>query len=236
MTPGSPASRNRSRLRSVRRGDRAELWTETVGSPPAVYGERWAEFDGRSYRSFEPARSKLAAGIVRGWTGELPQPGERWLYLGAASGSTASHVADLVGPAGGVYAVEKSLRPFHRLSRLAGRWPNLAPVLADARGPDEYFDLVPAVDGVYADVAQPDQVEIVLRNAALYLAREGDPVVLALKTASMGRERSAAAFRARGEEVLGAYVDLEPSVRLEPFHRGHFLLGGSARAALFRSR
>ncbi len=236
MSPGASPTRNRSRLRSVRRDDRTELWTETVGSAPAVYGERWAEFDGRSFRSFEPTRSKLAAGIVRGWSGDLPKPGERWLYLGAASGSTASHVADLVGPTGRVYAVEKSLRPFYRLSRLSARWPNLAPVLADARDPEEYFDLVPAIDGVYADVAQPDQVEIVLRNAALYLDRQGAPIVLALKTASMGRERSAAAYRAQGEEALGACLDLEPSVRLEPFHRGHFLLGGSARAPLFRAR
>ena len=117
-----------ARLRRRRAGERVELWTETVGRLPPVYGERWRTFGPASYRAFEPGRSKLAAALTRGWSGPLPAPGERWLYLGAATGTTASHVADLVGPAGRVYAVERSLRPFARLLRLAERWPNLLPI------------------------------------------------------------------------------------------------------------
>ena len=90
--------RSSPRLLRRRIEDRDELWTETVGELPSVYGEGWQERDGRQFRRFEPARSKLAAGIVAGWEGPLPRPGERWLYLGAASGTTTSHVADLVGP------------------------------------------------------------------------------------------------------------------------------------------
>jgi fibrillarin-like rRNA methylase len=226
--PGSP------RLRRVRRGDRIELWTQATGDPPSVYGERWIDFEGHPYRSFEPTRSKIAAAVVRDWEGPLPRPAERWLYLGAASGSTASHVADLVGPQGAVYAVEKSVRPFARLYRLSERWPNLWPVLADARAPQEYFDLVPAVDGLYADVSQPDQIEILVRNAALYLKGQGNPVLLSLKTPSLARGRSPAALRSRAEEALHPFVDPIESVRLEPFHRGHYLLGGPVRSALFR--
>jgi fibrillarin-like pre-rRNA processing protein len=213
--------------------ERTDLWTETVGVPPAVYGERWIESDGRDYRRFEPGRSKLAAAIARGWTGDLPRPGERWLYLGAASGTTASHVADLVGPAGRVYAVEKSVRPFARLYALSGRWPNLLPILADAREPRTYSDLVPNVDGLYADIAQPDQLSIVRRNAELFLAGAGSPLLIALKTASMGRDRAPAGHLAHGEAELESVVDLEPSVKLDPFHRAHYLLGGRSRPALF---
>lgn len=213
--------------------DRYELWTETVGVPPAVYGERWRELGGLSYRLFEPSRSKLAAAIVRGWRGDLPGPEERWLYLGAASGTTASHVADLVGPRGQVYAVEKSVRPFARLYALSGRWPNLWPILADARAPETYSDLVPNVDGLYADIAQPDQLSIVRKNAELFLKGAESRLLIALKTASMGRGRAPASHLVRGQEALGAVVDLEPSVRLEPFHRAHYLLGGRARPSLF---
>jgi fibrillarin-like pre-rRNA processing protein len=216
--------------------ERTELWTETVGVPPAVYGERWIESSGRDYRQFEPGRSKLAAAVLRGWTGDLPRPGERWLYLGAASGTTASHVADLVGPGGRVYAVEKSVRPFARLYGLSERWPNLLPILADAREPGAYSDLVPEVDGVYADIAQPDQLEIVRRNAALFLRAAGAPILIALKTASMGRERAPAAHLAHGEHELESVVDLAPSVKLDPFHRAHYLLGGRSRPALFGGR
>lgn len=226
-TPKSP------RLLSVRSGDRVELWTETAGTEPSVYGERWAYAGSRSFRAFEPARSKLSAGLVRDWTGPLPSVGERWLYLGAASGTTASHVADLVGPAGRVYAVERSLRPFHRLLALALRWPSLDPILADAREPRGFSGLVPPVDGVYVDIAQPDQVAIAVANAALFLRGTGGGLVMALKTASMGRDASAPQHVRRAEEELLLGFDLEPSVRLDPFHRGHYLLGGKALSDLF---
>ena len=111
--------------------------TEALGDPPEVYGERIAAFEDRILRRWEPGRSKLAAAILRGYEGPLPSPSEKWLYLGAASGTTASHVADLVGGEGTVYAVEKSLRPIVRLLRLAERYPNLLPILGDARRPDE---------------------------------------------------------------------------------------------------
>lgn len=214
------------RLVESQRGDRRELWTQAVGDLPPVYGERWTEVAGQKFRLFEPGRSKLAAAIVRGWTGDLPAPGERWLYLGAASGTTASHVADLVGPDGRVYAVERSVRPFARLLALADRWANLRPILADAREPREYADLVPPVDGVYADIAQPDQLAIVLANAELLLESEGGRLLIALKTPSMGRGRSALAHREASETTLVELVTLAPSVSLEPFHRGHFMVGG----------
>jgi len=228
------------RLFERTRADRRELWTEAVGDPPPVYGERWTEVADRRFRLFEPGRSKLSAAILRGWEGDLPAPGERWLYLGAASGTTASHVADLVGPEGRVYAIERSVRPFARLLALAERWPNLRPLLADARDPAAYLDLVPPVHGVYADIAQPDQLEIVLRNAELLCAGEGSRLLIALKTPSMGRGRSAPAHRERSERSLAERATLVPSVSLEPFHKGHFLIGGrwgrGARLSVRRAR
>jgi fibrillarin-like rRNA methylase len=223
--PASP------RLGIRARSDRDELWTETVGRPPAVYGERWSTSGERTYRSFEPARSKLAAALVRGWDGPLPRPEERWLYLGAASGTTASHVADLLGPGGRLYAVERSVRPFARLLSVAERWPNLLPVLGDARDPEAYAEIVPIVDGIYADVAQPDQVELVVENASLFLRDRGGSVLVALKTSSMGRERAAPAHLRAAEEVLSGRLALSASIRLDPFYRSHYLVGGRRGAS-----
>lgn len=215
------------RLAVRARGDRHELWTETCGSTPPVYGERWTAHLGRAFRSFEPARSKLAAGLARGWDGPLPAPGERWLYLGAATGTTASHVADLVGPEGRVYAVEKSVRPFARLLAVAERWPNLLPALGDARAPERYGDLVPIVDAIYADLAQPDQVELVVANARYFLRERPGTIVVALKTSSMGRSVNASAHLRQAEALLAEKVELAPSVRLDPFYRSHYLVGGT---------
>ena len=118
-------------------GDRHRFWTETVGRRASVYGERWTgrTEDGPLRR--ETRRSKLSAAIVHGWSGPVPTPGKRWLYLGAASGTTASRTSRTwSGRPGRVYAVERSLRPFARLLSLAERWPNLLPILGDARAPD----------------------------------------------------------------------------------------------------
>jgi fibrillarin-like pre-rRNA processing protein len=217
-------------------GERTDLFTEAVGTFPSVYGERWVRAGGQSFRAFEPGRSKLSAGIVREWSGPIPTTGDRWLYLGAATGTTASHVADLVGPEGRVYAVERSPRPFARLLALAQRWPNLLPILADAREPRDFSGLVPPVNGVYADIAQPDQVAIVRANADLFLDSPRAAVLVALKTASMGRERDPAAHLAVAERELSGSVELVPSVRLDPFHRGHFLVGGGTRGAAVSGR
>ena len=122
--------------------------------------------------------------------------------------------------------MERSVRPFARLLALAERWPNIRPILGDARDPTAYVNLVPPVEGVYADIAQPDQLEIVRRNGELLLSGEGARLLVALKTASMGRQRSASAHRASAEAALGEVATLAPSVTLEPFHKGHFMLGG----------
>ena len=47
---------------------------------------------------WNPFRSKLAAAILGGVDKIHMKPGSKVLYLGAASGTTVSHVSDLVGP------------------------------------------------------------------------------------------------------------------------------------------
>lgn len=207
----------------------SRIWTVAVGGLPPVYGERWIDRGGRWFRAWNPAHSKLSAAIDRGWEGPVPQEGERWLYLGAATGTTVSHVADLAGPSGVVYAVEKSVRPFQRLLALAGRWPNVRPLLTDARSlpVEPYF--LPIVDGLYADLPQPDQVEIVLHVAQRFL-NDGGALLMALKTSSMGRERSAPMHLEEALRTLDGAFDLERPVRLAPWYRGHYFLGGEARA------
>merc|ERR1719394_1150058 len=101
------------------------------------------------------------------------KPGSKVLYLGAASGTTVSHVADLVGKEGTVYAVEFAPRPARQLVRMARQRGNVVPILADARLPNIYRLMVPMVDVVFSDVAQPDQTEIVMKNANHFLKSGG---------------------------------------------------------------
>lgn len=204
------------------------LWTETVAEQPPVYGERLIARGDRTYRRWEPGRSKLAAALTKERRLRPPKVGERWLYLGAANGTTASHIADLVGPDGGVYAVERSPRTFVRLLARSEQVPNLWPILADARSPGELDGLVGEVEGIYCDVAQPDQAAIVSASAAARLA-VGGRLLFAVKLASLAREIPMALRAPTVQRELAAEFDWESAVDLAPFHRQHVLLSGAYR-------
>jgi fibrillarin-like pre-rRNA processing protein len=200
-----------------------EYYTRALAEPPAVRGERIRDREGVNFRHWDPTRSKFGAALVLGWAGRRPKVGERWLYLGAGAGTTASHLADLVGRGGAVFAVEPSVRPFLRLLEVADRYPNLLPILGDARHPASYAGSVRSASGLYADVAQPDQVEIVARNAELLL-QDGGAVLLVLKTASLGRDPDADRLLRRALAELPPELEVGAVRSLEPFHRRHFLV------------
>jgi rRNA 2'-O-methyltransferase fibrillarin len=102
------------------------------------------------------------------------------LYLGAASGTTVSHVSDIIGPEGLVYAVEFSHRVGRDLVNMAKKRTNIIPIIHDARKPQDYRFLVGMVDCVFADVAQPDQARIIAENCHMYL-RNGGKFLISLK-------------------------------------------------------
>jgi len=97
----------------------------TLNSTPgeSVYGEKRISVettDGKvEYRIWNPFRSKIAAAIMGGIENINFGPGSKVLYLGAASGTTVSHVSDIVGPTGCVYAVEFSHRSGRDLINVA---------------------------------------------------------------------------------------------------------------------
>lgn len=61
------------------------------------------------YRVWNPFRSKLAAAVLGGCDEIFIKPGAKVLYLGAASGTSVSHVADIVGPTGNVVSSHEAL-------------------------------------------------------------------------------------------------------------------------------
>lgn len=135
----------------------------SVGASNAQDGED-AAASSTEYRVWNPFRSKLAAGILGGVDNIYMGPGSKVLYLGAASGTSVSHVADIVGPEGTVFAVEFSHRSGRDLINMATHRTNVIPIVEDARHPLKYRMLVGMVDCIFADVAQPDQARIVGLN------------------------------------------------------------------------
>lgn len=138
-----------------------------------VYGERLIRISGNEYREWIPNRSKLSAYLSLGGSFFPFRKDSTVLYLGAASGTTASHISDLV-PDGKVYCVEFSPRTFRDLVGVCGTRKNMIPILGDATRPEEYRFIVDGgVDVVYQDVAQKGQADILAANMECFSARYG---------------------------------------------------------------
>lgn len=212
----------RARFPGVFQTDDGRLWTRNLTPGWRVGEEDLLTLEGEEYRAWNPARSKLAAMVVKGARHMPVAPGARVLYLGAASGATASYACDVVGREGLVYGVEFSVRSFRDLVQVAEARPNLLPILADAGQPQRYRRLVGELDCIFQDVAQRAQGQLFLRNAAAFPARQGILVVKARSVDVATDPRLV--YDAITREVQGAGHKLLEKVDLAPFERDHAAL------------
>merc|ERR1711970_1698508 len=150
--------------------------------------------------------------------------GKKVLYLGAASGTTVSHVADIVGSEGMVYAVEFSHRSGRDLLNMAKKRTNVVPIIEDARHPHKYRMLVPMVDCVFADVAQPDQGRIVALNSQFFLKNGGNFVISIKANCIDSTAEPEAVFAGEAEKMKP-----QEQVTLEPYERDHAVVVGVYR-------
>jgi len=141
-----------------------------------VYNEKIIKIKGEEYRSWNPFRSKLAAAILKGYNLELKQD-SKVLYLGAATGTTVSHVSDIVKD-GMVFSVEISPVALKNLIKVCENRQNIIPILADANHPDRYSPIVSQVDFIYQDISQRNQTEIFTNNLKKYLKPGGNGVLM----------------------------------------------------------
>ena len=214
----------------ARQGSLEYLATRNLTPGRTYYGEPTFAVEGAEYRSWNPTRSKLAAAIMKGVSMMPIGPGSRVLYLGAASGTTVSHISDIVGTGGHVWALDFSPRALRDLLDKVSRYrDNVSPILGDARRPEEYSALVPRVDVVFADVAQPDQAGIVSKNAGWFL-RRGGSVMLSIKSRSIDVvEKPQEVYRAQVKILEESGLKVSQLIDLEPYEKDHAMaLAGSA--------
>ncbi len=157
------------------------LYTINLCKGVKVYGESLKTIDGVEYRSWNPYRSKLAAAIIKGIKIENLNKNSKVLYLGAATGTTVSHISDIVSE---IYAAEYSAFAMKKLLELAKKRSNIIPILADANHPERYITIVPKVDFLYQDISQRNQVDIFIENASIYLKSDGRGLLM-VKTRSI---------------------------------------------------
>lgn len=218
----------------VARGKEDVLVTRNSTPGKSVYGEkRISVGEGEAkveYRVWNPFRSKLAAAVLGGVDNVWIGPGDKVLYLGAASGTTVSHVSDIVGPEGLVYAVEFSHRSGRDLINVAKSRTNIIPIIEDARHPLKYRMLIGMVDTVFADVAQPDQARIVALNSHHFL-KNGGHFVISIKANCIDSTVPAeAVFSSEVEKLKAEQLKPKEQLTLEPYERDHAVVIGVYRS------
>jgi len=201
------------------------LATRNLAPGKNVYGERLIKREGVEYRIWDPFRSKLAAAILKGLKTVPIQSGHKVLYLGAASGTTASHVSDIVGENGYVYCVEFAPRTIRELVNNVCKFRfNMAPILADARFPEQYASIVEKVDDIYCDIAQPEQSKVLADNADLFLKSKAW-IMLAIKASSIDVTKKPSEVYEQEIKILESRnFEIQEIVHLEPYDKAHAMI------------
>ena len=204
------------------------LCTRSIAPGTRVYGEELINLGGSEYRVWDLHRSKLGGAIAKGLRQMPIAPGGAVLYLGAASGTTTSHVSDIVGEEGLVFCVEMSARTVRDLVKVCEQRPNMIPLMGDARFPEKYAEAIEEeaggkVDMLYQDVADPEQVRILEVNAEKFLEK-GGIALLCVKARSIDATANPEKVFAEAKKKLEKHFELLQQIDLTPYDKDHLFL------------
>ena len=226
----------------LRRGHKECLATLSTAPGVSVYNEvvETLPFPGTEtvceFRVWNPFKSKIGAALLVGLKSFHIRPQTKLLYLGAASGTTVSHCADLVAPRsdnkeekGVVYAVEFSLTACQLLLGVCANRLNIVPIKADVREPETYRLFLEPVDVVFIDVSQKDQSRILGENCKRFLKDKGH-FMMSLKAASIDSTKDPEiVFEEELRKLEKFGFKPEEMVRLEPYEKNHCIIQGVYR-------
>ena len=201
-----------------------KLATENLVIGNTVYNEKLVKKKDIEYRLWDPFRSKLAAAIMNGLEIFPFKEKSSVLYLGVSTGTTVSHVSDIVGPKGIVFGVEHASRVARDfLDRVASHRKNIIPILQDARQPQQYFSVYCKVDVVYVDIAQPDQTDIAITNCKMFLKNEGY-LFLVIKTRSIDVTKAPKKIIENEINKLRKNFEVIQNIDLSPYDKDHAMV------------
>lgn len=201
--------------------DNGLLLTLNLDKGRKVYNEKLISIEGKEYRTWNPYRSKLAAALKKGLKTFPFAKNAKVLYLGASTGTTVSHLSDIVVE-GEIYAVEISSQMVKSLLATAERRENIIPIHADARMPEEYEE-IGKVDVIYQDVAQPDQDDILVKNAKKFLKKDGI-AMLCIKSQSIDVVAQPKDVFEKILQKLKEHFEIVEKMRLEPYDKDHLFV------------
>jgi len=203
-----------------------KLATENLVPGNQVYNEKLVKIKGIEYRTWDPFRSKLAASIYNGLDDFPFKIKSDVLYLGVSTGTTVSHISDIIGNTGTVFGVEHASRVARDfLDRVASHRNNIVPIIQDARKPNEYFSVSKKVDIVYVDIAQPDQTNIAIENCKMFLKNNGY-LFLVIKSRSIDVTKDPKRiFEGEIKKLEGSF-QIKQVINLAPYDKDHAIVIG----------
>jgi len=206
------------------------LATKSFAPGTRVYGEKLVQEGGIEYRMWDLHRSKLAAAMYKGMKEMHIKPGSTALYLGASTGTTPSHVSDVVGKEGAVYCVEFAQRSMRDLLAVCERRENMLPIMGDARQPQDYAEMLGGqkVDVIYQDVAQPDQADIFIKNSKMFL-KKGGWGMIAIKSQSIDVSRQPKKVFEEFIAQVGSEIEVRDQIDLTPYDLEHLFITGQRK-------
>ena len=196
-----------------------QIATKNLTPGISVYGEELILQD-VEYRVWNPKRSKLAASLLNGLKSLDIKNDSDILYLGASTGTTVSHISDMV-PDGRIFAVEFSAVTAKKLTRLSRQRPNIYPILGDATKPKEYLNITPKVDFIYCDVAQPTQSELFMKNMDLFEKPESLGILMIKARSIDVVQKPKKIFKQEEKKIKEKGFKIIEKVKLEPYEKDH---------------
>ena len=204
---------------------RRQIYTQNLTPNKTVYDEKIVKERGNEFREWNPYKSKLGSYIMQNNVNDIfIRPKSTILYLGVASGTTASHISDIIGNEGMIFGVDPAFRVMIDLMFVANDRKNIAPIMADAYHPSQYEKLIPkTVDFIFQDVAQRNQAEIFMKNVDLFLKKGGFGMI-SVKAKSIDiTERPKKIFKKIRSQLEEKYTIVDYK-SLEPFEKDHVMI------------
>ena len=184
-----------------------------------VYNEKLVKYKDNEFRSWNPYRSKLAAAILNGLIIEI-KSNFKVLYLGAATGTTVSHISDIIKE-GIVYSVENSPIAVKNLIQLIEKRKNIIPIFEDANHPDRYRSIVPTIDLIYQDISQRNQTEIFISNISSYLKEKGIGILMVKARSIDVSLKPKKAYELVCLKLENSGFKIKEKIELTPYEKDH---------------
>ena len=197
-----------------------KLFTLNLTPGKRVYDESLVKQNNIEYRTWDAYGSKLAASILNGCKNIFLRKDNIVLYLGSATGTTVSHVSDIVGKDGIVFAVDLAPRVMTDLTFNLEARKNVVPVLESANHIEKLRERICMADIVYQDVAQKNQVDIFLKNIKAFLKKDGY-ALLAVKARSIDVTKKPKQIFNEIREQLEKEITIIDYRALEPYQKDH---------------